>query len=355
MSKIKLYAKIILDNGNVKGSDKSPVSQAMEYKNKGADGVILVDKSTNDVQHDANISAMIDIKNNMDIDFVVDGSVKRLEDIKKYFYAGASLIFKDEIETSVLDEGEKRFGVERFVTGSDILEYTYEEDEDFFAIKNELKAEGKDVCVFDAKIDFSELKTDDKGLVPVIVQDYKTEKVLMLAYMNKDAFTNTVETGKMTYFSRSRDEQWVKGETSGHFQYVKELTADCDKDTLLAKVYQVGVACHTGAESCFFNDVIESDIDLQNPIKVFEDVYNVILDRKENPKEGSYTNYLFDKGMDKILKKVGEEATEIVIAAKNPNAQEIKYEISDFLYHIMVLMVEKGVTWEDITEELSRR
>ena len=355
MSKIKLYSKIILDNGNVKGSDKSPVSQAIELKNKGADGVYIVDKSTSDAEHDANISAMIDIKNNFDIDFVVDGTVNRLEDIKKYFYAGASLIVKDEINTDVLEEGEKRFGVERFVTASDILEYTFDEDTDFYAKKLELKAEGKDVCIFDAKIDFSELKTNDQGLVPVVVQDYKTEKVLMLAYMNEDAFNNTISTGKMTYYSRSRDEQWVKGETSGHFQYVKELYADCDKDTLLAKVYQVGVACHTGAESCFFNDIIESEIDNTNPMKVFEEVYNVILDRKENPKEGSYTNYLFDKGIDKILKKVGEEATEIVIAAKNPDAQEMKYEISDFLYHVMVLMAERGVTWEDITEELSRR
>ncbi|MBR2213266.1 MAG: bifunctional phosphoribosyl-AMP cyclohydrolase/phosphoribosyl-ATP diphosphatase HisIE [Eubacterium sp.] len=352
---VKLYSKIVLDNGNVKGSDKSPVSQAMELKNKGADGVYLVDKSTSDAEHDANISAMIEIKNNLDIDFVVDGTVNRLEDIKKYFYAGASLIVKDEIDSDVLEEGEKRFGVERFVTASDILEYTYSDDTDFIATKKELKAEGKDVCIFEAEISFDELKTNDQGLVPVVVQDYKTDKVLMLAYMNKEAFENTVESGMMTYYSRSRDEQWVKGETSGNFQYVKELTADCDKDTLLAKVYQVGVACHTGAESCFFNEVIKADVDTTNPMKVFEDVYNIILDRKENPKEGSYTNYLFDKGIDKILKKVGEEATEIVIAAKNPDSQEMKYEISDFLYHVMVLMAERGVTWEDITEELSRR
>ncbi len=352
---IKLYSKIVLDNGNVKGSDKSPVSQAMELKNKGADGVYVIDKSTSDAEHDANISAMIEIKNNLDIDFVVDGTVNRLEDIKKYFYSGATLIVKDEIEANVLEEGEKRFGVERFVTASDILEYTFAEDTDFYATKKELKAEGKDVCIFEAEISFDELKTNDQGLVPVVVQDYKTDKVLMLAYMNKEAFENTVESGMMTYYSRSRDEQWVKGETSGNFQYVKELIADCDKDTLLAKVYQVGVACHTGTESCFFNEVIKADVDTTNPMKVFEDVYNIILDRKENPKEGSYTNYLFDKGIDKILKKVGEEATEIVIAAKNPDSQEMKYEISDFLYHVMVLMAERGVTWEDITEELSRR
>ena len=147
----------------------------------------------------------------------------------------------------------------------------------------------------------------------------------------------------------------MKGETSGHIQYVKELTADCDFDTILAKVSQVGVACHTGNPSCFFNEIVKKEYIEKNPLKVFETVYNIIEDRKNNPKEGSYTNYLFDKGIDKILKKVGEECTEIVIAAKNPDPEEIKYETSDFLYHVMVLMVEKGVTWEEITQELAQR
>ena len=148
---------------------------------------------------------------------------------------------------------------------------------------------------------------------------------------------------------------WVKGLTSGHFQYVKELRIDCDNDTLLAKVAQVGAACHTGNRSCFYRTILKKEYDAANPLKVFEDVFAVIEDRRLHPKEGSYTNYLFDKGIDKILKKVGEEATEIVIAAKNPDPEEIKYEISDFLYHVMVLMAEKGVSWEDITEELARR
>ena len=159
----------------------------------------------------------------------------------------------------------------------------------------------------------------------------------------------------MTYYSRSRKALWVKGETSGHYQYVKSLTIDCDKDTLLAKVDQVGAACHTGNPTCFFQPVTPKLVEEQNPLMVFENVYETILDRKKNPKEGSYTNYLFDKGIDKILKKVGEEATEIIIAAKNPNPEEIKYEISDFLYHVMVLMAERGVSWEDITEELANR
>ena len=131
--------------------------------------------------------------------------------------------------------------------------------------------------------------------------------------------------------------------------------ADCDKDTILAKVSQIGAACHTGAHSCFFNEIMSREYTESNPLRVFEQVFGVILDRKVHPKEGSYTNYLFDKGIDKILKKLGEEATEIVIAAKNPNPNEIKYEIADFLYHMMVLMAEKGVTWEEITEELAKR
>jgi phosphoribosyl-ATP pyrophosphohydrolase/phosphoribosyl-AMP cyclohydrolase len=136
---------------------------------------------------------------------------------------------------------------------------------------------------------------------------------------------------------------------------VKELRIDCDNDTLLAKVSQVGAACHTGNRSCFYRSIMKKEYDETNPLKVFEDVFAVIEDRKVHPKEGSYTNYLFEKGIDKILKKVGEEATEIIIAAKNPDPEEIKYEISDFLYHVMVLMAEKGVSWEDITEELARR
>ena len=159
----------------------------------------------------------------------------------------------------------------------------------------------------------------------------------------------------MTYWSRSRQELWLKGLTSGHFQYVKSLALDCDNDTILAKVDQIGAACHTGSRSCFFKPLVQKEYNDTNPLHIFQDVYDMIADHKIHPKEGSYTNYLFDKGIDKILKKVGEECAEIIIAAKNPDKEEIKYEISDFLYHAMVLMVEKGVTWEEITSELARR
>ena len=227
---------------------------------------------------------------------------------------------------------------------------------DLMNLKHNLKSSGISMNCFESKMPFDEFKLNNDGLIPVVVQDYQTNEVLMMAYMNKEAYEKTISTGLMTYYSRSRKEQWVKGETSGHYQHVQSLTIDCDLDTMLAKVIQTGVACHTGNKTCFFQSVLEKEMKTEdNPLRVFEDVYAVIKDRKLNPKEGSYTNYLFDKGVDKILKKVGEEATEIVIAAKNPNANEIKYEISDFLYHVMVLMVEKGVTWADITEDLAKR
>ena len=192
-------------------------------------------------------------------------------------------------------------------------------------------------------------------LLPAIIQEDGSGEVLMLAYMNRESFQKTLETGYTWFYSRSRKELWNKGATSGHLQKVVSIYGDCDQDTLLVTVKQTGAACHTGNRSCFYRPILKKEYDDTNPLKVFEDVYAVIQDRKVHPKEGSYTNYLFDKGIDKILKKVGEEATEIVIAAKNPDPEEIKYEISDFLYHVMVLMAERGVSWADITKELARR
>ena len=224
------------------------------------------------------------------------------------------------------------------------------------SIKKIASENGISVRKLESKLKWSELKKGPNDLIPVIVQDYKNDEVLMLAYMNEEAFLNTISTGMMTYYSRSREEQWVKGETSGHYQYVKSLTADCDKDTILARVSQVGVACHTGARSCFFNEITGTEEEQNaNPNQVFEKVYGVIMDRKQHPKEGSYTNYLFDKGLDKILKKFGEEAIETVIASKNSDKHEIVYEISDLLYHMMVLMAEKDITWDEVTRELADR
>ncbi|NLP34660.1 MAG: bifunctional phosphoribosyl-AMP cyclohydrolase/phosphoribosyl-ATP diphosphatase HisIE [Clostridiales bacterium] len=229
------------------------------------------------------------------------------------------------------------------------------ENKDIIKAKLLLKQNNINVNTFESKIPFSEFKVDSNGLIPVIVQDYKSDEVLMLAYMNEEAYNKTITGGKMTYYSRGRQTIWLKGETSGHYQYVKELTTDCDKDTILAKVLQIGPACHTGSPSCFFTELVRKDYRNYNPFHVFQDVYDVILDRRKNPKEGSYTNYLFDKGIDKILKKCGEEATEITIAAKNPGTEELRYEIADYLYHLMVLMAECGLDWSDITNELAHR
>lgn len=231
----------------------------------------------------------------------------------------------------------------------------YFEDKDIYKAKRSLKKQGIAVDVFESAIDFSDFKLMDNGLIPAVVQDYRTNEVLMVGYMNEESFKKTMETGRMTYYSRSRQELWLKGETSGHFQYVKSLHLDCDNDTILAKVHQIGAACHTGNRSCFFKELIKKDYIATNPLQILMEDYQIILDRKANPKEGSYTNYLFDKGLDKILKKCGEEATEIVIAAKNPDTEELKYEIADYLYHLMVLMAEKEIDWKDITKELVNR
>lgn len=201
------------------------------------------------------------------------------------------------------------------------------------------------------------LKFDEKGLIPAIVQDADTKEVLMLAYMNEDSLKKTLGTGETWFWSRSRKELWHKGETSGHIQKVKSINYDCDGDTLLIGVEQKGVACHTGARSCFFNllylyegergEKIDSDI--------IERLYAIITDRKENPRENSYTNYLFDEGLDKILKKVGEESAEVIIAAKNPDRNELIYETGDLLYHLLVLLKEKDVVPEEVFAELSSR
>lgn len=228
-------------------------------------------------------------------------------------------------------------------------------DENIMNAKIDLKNQGILINTFETSIDFSEFKLNEEGLIPVITKEYRTGEVLMLAYMNKEAYNTTIRTGKMTYYSRSRKKLWRKGETSGHIQYLKSLYIDCDKDTILANVKQIGSACHTGNQSCFYTKLMKKEYNETNPMTIFQSVYDTIIERKSNPKEGSYTNYLLDQGIDKILKKCGEEVTEIVIAAKNPDKEELKYEISDFLYHMMVLMVQCDLDWKDIIGELANR
>ena len=200
----------------------------------------------------------------------------------------------------------------------------------------------------------SELKYNEQGLIPVVVQSYETKDVLMLAYMNEEALKLTIITKMGTYFSRSRKEIWKKGETSGNVQYVKKLTYDCDADTLLLEVTQEGVACHTGEMSCFHHVILENEEKIESK-NLLNQLYQTIEERKKNPVEGSYTNYLFNKGLDKILKKVGEETAEVIIASKNQSAEETIYEISDLVYHTLVLMVNQGITIDEIAAELRSR
>ncbi len=197
-----------------------------------------------------------------------------------------------------------------------------------------------------------ELKFDANGLIPAIVQDHYTKQVLTLAYMNAETLALTIAEGRTVFYSRSRQEIWRKGETSGNVQRVVSITADCDADALVVEVVKDGPACHTGAESCFFHEVYVSP-----ELKQFswEGLYELIRGRKTDPKEGSYTTYLFEKGMEKILKKVGEESTEVIIGAMKNSKEETVYEIADVAYHVMVLMVEMGISIEDITRELEKR
>lgn len=199
------------------------------------------------------------------------------------------------------------------------------------------------------------IKFDEKGLVPAIAQDARTGTVLMLAYMNREALETTFKTRKATYFSRSRNELWEKGATSGNTQRVVELYYDCDADAVLLKVDQTGNACHTGKYTCFHNAVLNDGAASVSGAAAINDDYAIILDRIKNPRPGSYTNYLFEKGIDKMCKKVGEEASEVIIAAKNGAKDEVVYEIADLIYHLLVVMAHQNVTPEEIYAELEKR
>ena len=196
------------------------------------------------------------------------------------------------------------------------------------------------------------IRFDEKGLIPAIVQDYYSKQVLTLAYMNRESLEITMREGKTCFYSRSRGELWRKGETSGNFQQVVSITADCDQDALVIEVTKEGPACHTGEESCFFEPVYQSD---EVGAFSYEELYRMLEDRKKNPREGSYTTYLFEKGKDKILKKIGEESTEVIIGAAKNDRSETLYEIADLAYHVMVLMVEEGIPMKELARELAGR
>ena len=393
------------------------VEMAKYYNDAGADEIAYFDSKATKDGREPNVAIIRQICDSVDIPLIACGGVRELEDVKKLLYAGASKVCMKSAALNtpeLVTEASDRFGSERIICTIDLSECddpvgyarklkalgagellllhnnmvpeyldivksirenvalpvivsTYStngeavaemlnetnaesislynlQKMDIMEIKQHCREANIDVDLFESSMPFEAFKLNSDGLIPCVTQHYKTGEVLMVAYMNKES-----------YWSRSRNELWTKGDTSGHYQFVKSLTIDCDKDTILAKVSQIGAACHTGSRTCFFTDLVRKEYNDTNPMKVFEEVYNTIRDRKDQPGDDSYTNYLFGKGIDKILKKVGEGATEIVIAAKNPDSEDIKYEISDFLYHLMCLMVERGISWKDITEELADR
>jgi phosphoribosyl-ATP diphosphatase len=201
-------------------------------------------------------------------------------------------------------------------------------------------------------LNIDKLKFDDKGLIPAIIIDYYTKEVLTLAYMNKESLDISLKEGKTCFYSRSRKELWRKGETSKNYQHIQSIKSDCDNDALVIEVIKDGPACHTGAESCFMNEIYEKEN--YKDFSIYK-LYELIRGRKINMTEGSYTTYLFNSGIDKILKKIGEESSEVIIGAKNGSKEEIIYELSDLFYHSLVLMVEKNITLNDIKDELSKR
>lgn len=397
---------------------EDPAALAAAYDNGFTDALMIFDLSDDDHEQEAHNDLIREICSRTRIPVIAAGRVRRMEDVKKFLYAGCSMAclnLSNKENAELASEVADKFGADKIggcfsdkaqiAENRELLEGNLaclicvggepvwgEEAMDLPVIlqigedkcvretlvnlavngvtgtgvnkragklqhvRAKLNSCGVPVRIRKAAYQWSDFKLGPDGLLPVVVQESSTDQVLMVAYMNEEAYNMTVSTGRMTYWSRSRQEIWVKGLTSGHFQYVHSMTADCDLDTLLCKVEQIGAACHTGSHSCFFNEVLkEEGKESFDPQKVLLRDYQTIVDRRDHPKKGSYTNYLFDKGIDKMLKKLGEEATEIVIAAKNPNPNEIVYEISDYLYHLMVVMAEKGIDWEDVTKELARR
>ncbi|NLK74559.1 MAG: bifunctional phosphoribosyl-AMP cyclohydrolase/phosphoribosyl-ATP diphosphatase HisIE [Clostridiales bacterium] len=414
-----IYKKIIPYINAKGRTSHDIISMAQDYSYGGADELIIYNETMVETEREELLSLAKSLDKVIDIPFTLGCYISRLEDVKKALYTGAmaALIPYHLLEdVKLLQEASARFATDKIAVeieaGSNLLElleelegygvgrvylnnidltkdslniinnsplpivlsdvleldiieqflgldkivgFTSQTLGNIMELKHSLKNKGILVNTFESSIPFAEFKVNEDGLLPVVTQDYKTGEVLMLAYMDEEAYNMTIATGRMTYYSRSRKQLWIKGETSDHYQYLKELSIDCDKDTLLAKVVQIGAACHTGSMSCFYTNLVKKDYKQTDPFHVLQNVYDVIMDRKKTPKEGSYTNYLFDKGIDKILKKCGEEATEIIIAAKNPDSEELRYEIADFLYHIMVLMAECGLDWDDILTELANR
>ncbi len=386
------------------------VELAQYYSNQGADELLVFDLSDSDEEHTESIELIQKINRIIPIPMIAGGNIKRLEDVKRILYTGVKRVmlnFSKPDMFALAQEAANRFGKEKIAVSLNdfdalfkqqqlieqysselifmhrldlnsvmnltnipciIVTDTVREEElfnilrcsgvkglsgrfvsdvemDFSAFKDKCAERDIKITSFESLMDFSEFHADANGIISVITQNYKTGEILSVRKMDREAFETTVKTGKMTYYCADTDSMESK-----QYQYVKSMTVNETRDTLLAKI-----DFREKTETHFAQSLIGSDESEKNPLQIFEYVYQTILNRKQNPKEDSYTTYLFEKGIDKILKKIGEEATEIVIAAKNPSKDELKSEFVDFLYHAMVLMVERDVTWDELTEEMAKR
>ena len=381
---IYLYCgKAVRNCGDMTVVETDPLSLVRMYNENGADELLVIDLSEGDDGHESALEKIREICTLAEMDVTGAGNIKRMEDVKKLLYAGCRRVVLDYSKQSNIDATEEismKFGREKILAfcadpsviaeNAELTEKYISElvltDPRFIRKMREFTdlpfyVEIEDIAL-NSLLDIFSCE-NVCGVTGNVVNNNCAEIYSLKTLCKENGIAVETFEPKFAWkdFKKNSDGMvrrslWVKGETSGHYQYVKSLHGDCDMDTILAKVSQVGAACHTGARSCFFNQVVKKDYnEAENPLQVFQNVYDKIRDRKIHPREGSYTNYLFEKGIDKILKKLGEEATEIVIAAKNPGGVEVKYEISDFLYHIMVLMAEKDISWEEITTELANR
>lgn len=427
MEQKNLVATIYLHDGYALTDPESPDSRtdavklAQIYNDSGIDKLLLLDLSEDVDEREKNIHTIRQINRSIDIKTCGGGGIKRLNDIRRFFYVGCEevILNGDKPETPALcKEACEHFGSDKLLVSLDTVDFIFKTrdfikdtvhellimDEslvtsienmtdipyllkvddndldhitdclrsdlirgiygrflndtelDIMQLKATLSDRGISMDNFEPKLLWSDLKVNSDGLVPVVVQDYQTNLVYMVAYMNEEAFNTTIRIGKMTYWSRSRQELWIKGMTSGHVQYVKSLTADCDYDTILAKVSQVGgIACHTGAQSCFFNEIVKKEFFDRSPQNVMARLYDQIRSYKADPEIDSFTNTLYEQGLDAILTKFGSEMTELIIAEKGNDKQKQIQESADIIYYLMMLMIEKGITWEDVTMELSQR
>lgn len=424
MEQKNIVATIYLKNGMAVKNPKDykepcdAINLASRYNDSGVDKIFLIDLSDDENEHLTNIKTIRNINRSIDVKTAAGGNIKRLDDVKLYFFAGCLEVVLNGGKQDTLElvkEAANRFGKDRILVSVDNVNFAFKTRDyikdcvhelilmdsdlatgienitstpyilrlddydldkitellksesirgiygdfindyntDIMQLKSTLSDRGISMDNFEPKLHWSDLKTNSDGLVPVIAQDYQTGQVYMLAYMNEEAFNTTIRIGKMTYWSRSRQELWTKGLTSGHIQYVKSLTADCDYDTILAKISQVGgIACHTGAPSCFFNNIIKKEYIDRSPRKIFENKLKQIIKERN---EDSDVKEIFDQGIDGILSKLGEETAEVIIAGKDSNKSDIVREVTDLIVNLMFLMSDNEITWDDITTELATR